>query len=70
MVSGELSPGTRLIEEKNAKETGISRSPIPIRKATRRLTSEGLVVVNPEVTSFVHPKWVKALSDAVVLAQS
>ncbi|SDI15662.1 GntR family transcriptional regulator [Alteribacillus bidgolensis] len=45
IVSGELPPGERLIEEKIAKETEISRS--PIREAIRRLTSEGLVSVNP-----------------------
>jgi DNA-binding GntR family transcriptional regulator len=45
IVSGDIPPGQRLVEEKIAEETGISRS--PIREAIRRLAGDGLVVVNP-----------------------
>lgn len=45
IVSGDIPPGQRLVEEKIAQETGISRS--PIREAIRRLATEGLVSVNP-----------------------
>ncbi|MGM0875869.1 MAG: GntR family transcriptional regulator [Bacillota bacterium] len=45
IVSGNIPPGQRIVEEKIAQETGISRS--PIREAIRRLNSDGLVSVSP-----------------------
>jgi DNA-binding GntR family transcriptional regulator len=45
IVSGNIPPGQRIVEEKIALETGISRS--PIREAIRRLNSDGLVSVSP-----------------------
>ena len=45
IINGHILPGQRLVEEKIAQETGISRS--PIREAIRRLAAEGLVSVNP-----------------------
>lgn len=45
IVSGEILPGERMVEERISKETGISRS--PIREAIRRLGSDGLVSVSP-----------------------
>lgn len=45
IINGYIAPGQRLLEQKIAKETGISRS--PIREAIRRLASSGLVTVNP-----------------------
>lgn len=45
IINGYIPPGQRLLEQKIAKETGISRS--PIREAIRRLASSGLVDVNP-----------------------
>ncbi|MDQ0247709.1 DNA-binding GntR family transcriptional regulator [Bacillus fengqiuensis] len=45
IVSGDIPPGQRLVEEKIAQEIGVSRS--PIREAVRRLASDGLVSVNP-----------------------
>jgi DNA-binding GntR family transcriptional regulator len=44
IISGGIIPGQRLIEEKIAEETGVSRS--PIREAIRRLEIEGFVVSN------------------------
>jgi DNA-binding GntR family transcriptional regulator len=45
IVSGNIPPGQRIVEEKVSLETGISRS--PIREAIRRLNSDGLVSVSP-----------------------
>lgn len=45
IVSGNIPPGQRIVEEKIVQETGISRS--PIREAIRRLNSDGLVSVSP-----------------------
>ncbi|WLD94537.1 GntR family transcriptional regulator [Alkalihalobacillus sp. AL-G] len=45
IVSGEIPPGQKVVEQKIVTETGISRS--PIREAIRQLTSEGLVTVHP-----------------------
>ncbi len=44
IVNGWFPPGQRLLEEKIAKETGMSR--IPVREAIRRLIGDGLVSVN------------------------
>lgn len=45
IVSGNILPGQRIVEEKISQETGVSRS--PIREAIRRLNSDGLVSVSP-----------------------
>jgi DNA-binding GntR family transcriptional regulator len=43
ILSAELKPGERLVEERIAEEMGVSRN--PIREAIRTLASEGLVEV-------------------------
>jgi DNA-binding GntR family transcriptional regulator len=43
ILSGQLKPGERLIEERLAEELGVSRN--PVREAIRALASEGLVEV-------------------------
>ncbi|MCI2255625.1 GntR family transcriptional regulator [Domibacillus sp. PGB-M46] len=45
IVSGNIPPGQRIVEERISQETGVSRS--PIREAIRRLNSDGLVSVSP-----------------------
>jgi DNA-binding GntR family transcriptional regulator len=45
IVSGELPPGTRLVEERLAQDFGISRP--PIRESFRVLEREGLVTISP-----------------------
>lgn len=44
IVSGELSPGSRVTISQVAEQLGIS--PIPVREACRRLTAEGLLEYN------------------------
>ncbi len=49
ILNGELPRGTKLVEERLAKELGVSRT--PIRESIRKLEQEGLIkdkqVVNP-----------------------
>ena len=47
IVSGDYSPGYRLVIDALARETGVS--PIPVREALRRLEAEGLVRHQPNV---------------------
>lgn len=51
VLSGELAPGTRLVETEIAAWLGTSRG--PLREAMRRLESEGLVVVMPRRGTYV-----------------
>lgn len=44
IITGELKPGTRLVDSQLAERYGISRT--PVRDAIRKLTEEGLVVSN------------------------
>ena len=51
LLSGEVSPGEQLTEEKLAEITGVSRT--PVRDAVRRLESEMLLVRNESKRIFV-----------------
>ncbi|MCL9796327.1 GntR family transcriptional regulator, partial [Frankia sp. AgKG'84/4] len=42
VMTGEIAPGARLVEDRLAEELAVSRT--PVREALQRLTSEGLVV--------------------------
>lgn len=45
ILTGEIVPGTRMMEVELAKEIGVSRT--PIREAIRKLEKEGLVTIEP-----------------------
>jgi DNA-binding GntR family transcriptional regulator len=45
VVSGELAPGTRLVEQEVADDMGVSRT--PVREALRRLESDGVLKSEP-----------------------
>jgi DNA-binding GntR family transcriptional regulator len=51
IVVGELVPGERLRDQDLAAELGTSRT--PVREALRRLTDEGLVVIQPNSATLV-----------------
>lgn len=51
IVSGELSLGSKLSEQKLADSLGVSRS--PVRDALAALQSEGLVTISPKRGTFV-----------------
>ena len=45
VITGELPPGTRLVEDRLAAQLGVSRN--PVREALQTLASEGFVVLTP-----------------------
>lgn len=45
IVTGEIAPGTRLVERDIAAQLGVSR--VPVREALHRLRTDGLVVMSP-----------------------
>jgi GntR family transcriptional regulator, rspAB operon transcriptional repressor len=47
IVSGQLRPGERIVQDSVARRFGTSR--IPVREALRELASEGLVMLEPDV---------------------
>ncbi len=51
IMSGQLSPGERLLEVQLAEEMGVSRT--PVREAIRRLELEGFVVMLPRKGAYV-----------------
>jgi DNA-binding GntR family transcriptional regulator len=51
IVSGALSTGERITEERLASELGMSR--IPVREALQRLQAEGFVYISPNVGAAV-----------------
>lgn len=53
ILTGQLSPGDRLVMDRLSKEMGIS--PIPLRGALQRLESEGLVDITPHSGAVVAP---------------
>ena len=52
ILSGELAPGTRLVNRTISKQIGVST--IPVREAIHRLTSEGLVQHIPNAGAYVR----------------
>lgn len=61
IISGELPLGSKLSEQKLAETLGISRS--PVHNALALLQYEGLVVVQPNVGSFVFSPDIKQALD-------
>jgi DNA-binding GntR family transcriptional regulator len=51
IITGALPPGTQLSEQSLSQHFGVSRT--PIREAMLRLADEGLVVIYPQVGTFV-----------------
>lgn len=45
ILTGEIKPGTRMMEVELAEDMGVSRT--PIREAIRKLEKEGLVIIEP-----------------------
>ena len=51
VITGELAPGTRLVEEGLAARLGVSRN--PVREALQHLAAEGFVEIAPRRGAFV-----------------
>lgn len=56
IIEGQYAPGTRLVEDRLARDLGVSRT--PVRQALARVASEGLVRIFPNrgavVRTFTH----------------
>ncbi len=63
IITGEFSPGERLMEIKLANKLGVSRT--PVREAIRMLELEGLVVMIPRKGAEVASITEKELQDAL-----
>lgn len=63
IITGEFSPGERLMEIKLANKLGVSRT--PVREAIRMLELEGLVVMVPRKGAEVASITEKELQDAL-----
>lgn len=61
IVSGELSLGSKLSEQRLADALGVSRS--PVRDALAALGSEGLVTISPKRGTFVFTPDLKAVDE-------
>ena len=68
ILTGELSPGERLMEIKLADKLGVSRT--PIREAIRKLELEGLVVMEPRKGAHVAQITEKDLAPIITKVQS
>ena len=51
LLTGQLKPGTRIVEQEMAEELGVSRG--PVREALRQIEQEGLVEYASHVGCFV-----------------
>jgi len=68
IVRAELEPGRRLSENELAARMGVSRT--PIREALARLRDEGLVVIVPQLGTFVSRISPQAVSDAQFIREA
>jgi len=61
IISGQLSPGARMMEVQLAEEMGVSRT--PVREAIRKLELEGFVVMIPRKGAYVASISFKDIAD-------
>lgn len=61
IMSGQLSPGARMMEVQLAEEMGVSRT--PVREAIRKLELEGFVVMIPRKGAYVAGISLKDIAD-------
>ena len=67
ILTGQLSPGTRLSEQEIADTIGLSRQ--PVREAFLRLAGEGLLEIRPQRGTFVSKITVAEVLDARFLTR-
>jgi DNA-binding GntR family transcriptional regulator len=68
IVSGDLAPGSRLIELSIAADFGVSRT--PVREALKRLAAENLVLADPSRGMIVHAPDAGEIEDVFVVRQA
>lgn len=67
ILTGEITPGTRLMEVEMAEEMGVSRT--PVREAIHKLEKEGLVNIEPRKGSYVSGISLKEMVDTLVVRE-
>ena len=67
ILTGQITPGTRMMEVDLAKDMGVSRT--PIREAIRKLEKEGLVIIEPRRGAYVSDISVKDMVDTLVVRE-
>jgi DNA-binding GntR family transcriptional regulator len=68
IISGELAPGSRLIELSIAADFGVSRT--PVREALKRLAADNLVLADPSRGIVVHAPDAGEIEDVFVVREA
>lgn len=63
ILTGKITPGTRMMEVELADEMGVSRT--PVREAIRKLEKEGLVTIEPRRGAYASDISVKDMVDTL-----
>ena len=63
ILTGRITPGTRMMEVELADEMGVSRT--PVREAIRKLEKEGLVTIEPRRGAYASDISVKDMVDTL-----
>lgn len=61
ILTGQIKPGTRMMEIELAEDMGVSRT--PIREAIRKLEKEGLVTIEPRKGAYASEVSIKDMVD-------
>lgn len=67
ILTGKITPGTRMMEVDLAEQMGVSRT--PIREAIRKLEKEGLVTIEPRKGAYASQISVKDMVDILEVRQ-
>ncbi len=67
ILTGEIMPGTRMMEVELAEDMGVSRT--PIREAIRKLEKEGLVTIEPRRGAYASEASVEDMVDILEVRQ-
>jgi DNA-binding GntR family transcriptional regulator len=68
IISGEMAPGSRLIELNIAADFGVSRT--PVREALKRLAAENLVLADPARGMIVHAPDTGEIEDVFIVREA
>jgi DNA-binding GntR family transcriptional regulator len=68
IITGDLAPGSRLIELSIAADFGVSRT--PVREALKRLAAENLVLADPARGMIVHAPDAGEIEDVFVVREA
>jgi len=67
ILTGKITPGTRMMEVDLAEQMGVSRT--PIREAIRKLEKEGLVTIEPRKGAYASQISIKDMVDILEVRQ-